>query len=261
MPGRIDIQIDSATAVLRFDHPERRNAMTLAMWEAIPGLVARLDGDPAIRAIVLRGDGDRAFVSGSDVSEFGALRDGDAAIQRYGDIADAALTALRRVRKPMLAAIQGHCVGGGISIALCCDLRIATASARFAMPAARIGLAYRLADLKPIVDAVGIDQAKLMFFTARGFDAAEAHRIGLVTTLVPDEALQATVDDLCLRIADNAPLTLRATKAICGEIARPDGAIDATLCERAVLECFASEDYVEGRRAFGEKRKPVFRGK
>lgn len=260
MPGSIDVQIGGPTAVVCLDHPERRNALTLAMWQSIPDIAARLDGDPSIRAIVLRGAGERAFVSGSDVSEFDALRDGSAAIKHYGDVADAALAALRRVRKPMLAAIQGHCIGGGISIALCCDMRIAAASARFSMPAAKLGLAYRLADLKPIVDAVGVANAKAMFFTAHDFDAAEAFRIGLATAVVPDEALQETVDELCRRIGENAPLAIQATKAICDEITKPAGPVDVARCEHVAQACFDSVDYAEGRKAFAERRKPVFRG-
>lgn len=244
-----------------FNNPERRNALSLDMWEAVPVILDDFEADPAVRVIVMQGAGDKAFISGADISQFEQQRASAADVARYEEIVEAAQGRLQNCPKPTIAMIRGYCLGGGVGVALCADLRIAADDARFAIPAARLGLGYRHGGIAKLMRLVGPSFAKEIFFTARQFTAEEALAMGLVNRVVPADDLAATVADYAGRIAENAPLTIHSVKRIVRELSRDDGGLDRELCERLVKECFESDDYVEGRRAFMEKRKPRFRGR
>lgn len=258
---RMIAEKDGAIGWMVFNNPERRNALSLDMWQAVPEILAAFDADPAIRVVVLTGAGDRAFVSGADISQFEKQRSSPETIAQYDKIAEQAMTSLQALRKPTIAMIRGFCIGGGLAVALQCDLRLAAETARFGIPAARLGLGYRWGGVKKLVDLVGPAFAKELFFTARHFTAAEAIGMGLVNRVLPEAELEAYVRNYCRMIAENAPLTIEAVKGVVNELARPSAEIDRAHCEALVARCFDSADYVEGRRAFMEKRKPVFTGR
>ncbi|HUC61837.1 MAG TPA: enoyl-CoA hydratase [Alphaproteobacteria bacterium] len=258
---RMIVETEGPVGWMIFNNPERRNAVSLDMWQAIVPIVEAYEADPSVRVIVLKGAGDKAFISGADISQFEQQRNSPEAVARYEEIAVGATTRLAQSRKPTIAMIQGYCVGGGVGVALSCDLRIAADNARFAIPAARLGLGYRWIGVKKLVDVVGPSFAKEIFFTARQFDAREALEMGLINRVVAAAELAASVRATCDTIADNAPLTLEAIKGVVEELTRPLGPVDVERCEALVARCFASADYAEGRRAFMEKRKPVFQGK
>jgi enoyl-CoA hydratase len=258
---RVIASIDGAIGWLIFNNPAKRNALSLDMWQAIPAVLDRYEADPAIRAVVLRGTGEQAFTSGADVSEFERLRGTPADQARYNTISEAALTRLQQFPKPTIAMVQGYCMSIGLGIALACDLRFAGLSARFASLAARLSLTYRWSDIKKLIDLVGPARTKDFFYSARHVPADEALAIGLVEDVRPDSEIEAFTRVYCARIAENAPLSMTATKRIVAELIKPSSEIDRDLCKVIVASCYASEDYVEGRRAFMEKRKPVFKGK
>ena len=256
--ARIDARKDGAIGWLVFNNPARRNAVSLGMWEAIPRVLEDFGADPAIRVVVLAGAGDRAFVSGADISQFESQRSTAEAVQRYEQIGDAAQSKLQGFDKPTIAMIRGYCIGGGLGIAAACDLRLASDDARFSIPAAKLGLGYRASSMKKLVDIVGAAYAKEIMITARQFSAAEAREMGLVHRVVPVAELEKLTREYCDAIAANAPLTMRAAKRIIGEVGKTR--YDEAMCNALVKECFDSADYAEGRKAFMEKRKPVFKG-
>lgn len=258
---RVIAMIDGATAWLIFNNPAKRNALSLDMWQAISAILDRFEREPAVRVVVLRGAGERAFTSGADVSEFEQLRGTPAEQERYSAISEAALTRLQQFPKPTIAMIQGYCISIGLGIALACDLRFAGSSARFASLAARLSLTYRWSDIKKLVDLIGPARTKDFFYSARHVPADEALAMGLVESMQPDAEIEAFTRAYCARIAENAPLSMTATKRIVAELVKPSSEIDRNFCKAIVASCYASEDYVEGRRAFMEKRRPVFRGK
>jgi enoyl-CoA hydratase len=258
---RMIVETEGPVGWMIFNNPERRNAVSLDMWQAIPAIVEQFEADPKVRVIVLKGVGDKAFISGADISQFEQQRNSPEAVARYEEISVGATTRLSQSRKPTIAMIHGFCIGGGVGVALACDLRIAAENARFAIPAARLGLGYRWSGVKKLVDLVGPAYAKEIFFTARQFSAAEAFAMGLVNRVVPDAELASFVRGTCDTIAENAPLTIEAIKGVVEELAKAPAELDRARCEALVARCFGSADYAEGRRAFMEKRKPVFQGK
>ena len=251
---------DGAVGRMIFNNPERRNAVKLAMWDAMPTVIDAFEKDDDIKVVVLQGAGDKAFISGADISEFEKLRSTPESTKHYENAAERAMNRLSKCSKPTIAMIRGWCIGGGTGIAVSCDLRMASDDSRFGIPAAKLGVGYRVGGIAKLVDLVGPSFAKEIFYTGRAFEAQEALTMGLVNRLFAPEDLQAGVDNYCDIIAGNAPLTISSVKQMVDQIIDHKNPIDWDVCEALVDECFASEDYVEGRNAFMEKRKPVFRG-
>lgn len=252
-------EIEGPIGWIVFNKPERHNAVSMDMWEAIPEILDRYESDPAVRVIVLKGAGEKAFVSGADISQFESARASREANEQYDRMVDRASRRLAECSKPVIAMIRGWCIGGGLAIAICCDIRIATENSRFGIPAARLGLGYGAPGVKKLMDIVGPSFTKEIFFTARHFSAAEAQTMGLLNRVVPDAELENYVRTYCATMADNAPLTIRALKRTVGELVKgADG--DLAAAEKLTKACFDTQDFIEGRRAFMEKRRPVFRG-
>ncbi|MGH6943275.1 MAG: enoyl-CoA hydratase-related protein, partial [Geminicoccaceae bacterium] len=200
MSGRIVADKAGAIARLTFDNPEKRNAVSLEMWRELAARLADFARDPAVRVVVLTGAGDKAFVSGADVSRFESERASEQAVAEYNQATERAYVALQDFRKPTIARIKGVCVGGGVNLAVCCDLRLCSESARFAIPAARLGLGYGYANVGRLASAIGTSFAMEMLYTARTFDAADALRMGLVNRVLPDGGLDAALDAYATQI-------------------------------------------------------------
>lgn len=259
MSGRIEARVEGAIGHLVIDHEARRNALTHDMWAAIPAAVEAFEHDADVRAVVMRGAGEMAFVSGADISEFSENRVGEAAMA-YDAVNGEAFAALQSLSKPLVAHIHGFCVGGGCALALCADIRIAADDAVFAIPAARLGLGYSASGLSTLVRVVGDAAARDLFLSARRLDAQEARQIGLVQHVRPKAELDGFVADFVAKLATNAPLTLAAAKLALRDLARSPEERDPAAVEAAIRACYASADYREGVAAFLEKRAAVFRG-
>lgn len=258
--GKIRTSREGPVARIVFDNPERRNAVSLEMWQEVERLLDLYRNDPDIRVLILSGAGGRAFVSGADVSKFESERAGEEAVRRYNATTARVYAKLEAFPRPTIAQIEGFCVGGGVALAVCCDLRYCGESSQFAIPAARLGLGYAFANVRRLVNLVGPAVAKEMFFTARRYSAAEALAVGLVNAVVPDDRVAAHVEEVARTIADNAPLTVAQVKFTVGEVLKDPAERDLARVEEMIAACFRSRDYAEGRRAFMEKRRPVFTG-
>lgn len=243
-----------------FNNPERLNAVSLEMWAGLGEILTEYQDDDEIRIVVMRGSGDRAFVSGADISEFDEKRGSSEARVDYGKKAGLGSQMLYALDKPLIAMIQGYCLGGGMAIALNADIRIATDDSRFGIPAAKLGLGYEYGGVKALVDLVGPSHAADILFSARFMNAEEALRMGLINRIVTRDELEETVRDYAATIAGNAPLTIKAAKAAIKETVKDPDARDLDGVRALVNACFNSKDYAEGRRAFAEKRKPEFNG-
>ncbi len=251
---------ESGVGYLIFNNPERHNAVSLDMWQAAEAVLADFAADQAIRVVVLTGAGGKAFVSGADISKFESERSTKEAIDRYNVTVDRANSAIFEFPKPTIAMIRGYCIGGGVGLALCCDLRICADNSKFGVPAAKLGLGYGYKGVKRLVDVVGPSFAKEIFFTARQFTAVEALQMGLVNRVLPEAELEKYVKDYAEIISGNASMTVNSVKYIVGQALKPESERNLERCAELVAECFASNDYKEGRKAFMEKRKPVFTG-
>jgi enoyl-CoA hydratase len=251
---------DAGVGYLIFNNPERHNAVSLEMWEATKRILDDFAADKDIRVVVLTGAGGKAFVSGADISKFDSERASLEAARAYNAKSEAAYAGVHEFPKPTIAMIRGYCIGGGLGLAVCCDLRICSDNSRFAVPAAKLGLGYSYNGLRRLIDVVGPAFAKEIFYTARQFDAEEARVMGLVNRVLPEAELEAYVKTYADTISANAPLTLKAVKIVVGEALKDESRRDMARCTAAVEACFASNDYAEGRRAFMEKRKPTFTG-
>ena len=252
---------DGGIGWMIFNNPERRNALSLEMQEAIPRILGDFRDDPEVRVVVLAGAGGKAFVSGADISEFDRRRADPESIREYDAIGARASAAYRALDKPMIAMIEGYAMGGGLLTALRADLRIASEGSRFGVPAAKLGLGYGFASTKTLVDLIGPAHTRELLLTGGQFDAQTALRMGLINRVVPAAELEPTVRELATTIAGNAPLTIRLVRASVDESLRPAAERDPERIQRMVDECFASADYIEGRAAFAEKRTPDFTGR
>ena len=251
---------EGGIARITLDNPEKHNAMTLAMWQALPEAVAQAEADPAIRVIAVSGAGEKAFCSGADISEFGTNRASEADIVRYNASVAAANAALSQARKPTVALVRGICFGGGFGLALCCDLRLVTRKARFRIPAARVGLGYGYTGIEALVRRIGMAGVADLLLSAGIVGAEDALRYGIAMRVWDDEAFEAEAAAYLAGMASNAPLTMQAIKRALGELMRPEAERDVAAVDALVAQCFESFDYREGQKAFLEKRAPVFRG-
>jgi len=259
--GPLLVDVIGDVAVVTFNNPRRHNALSGEMRAALPAVLGALQADSAVHAVVLTGAGDKAFISGADISEFAERRTTAAARAEY-DRGWAALNhSWQSLQKPVIAMIRGFCLGAGLLIALQADIRIASADSQFGIPAARLGLAPGFASVDTLVSLVGPAWAAEVLFTARRFPAAEALRMGLVNRVVPAVDLQDEAMALARGIAHNAPLTVAAGKAAIRAAGQPPDRRDVARVEAMIEACFASDDYREGQRAFAEKRPPHFTGR
>jgi enoyl-CoA hydratase/carnithine racemase len=253
--------VEEGIGWITFNNPARRNAISLEMWEGLGNILESFQHDSNVRVVIMKGAGDKAFVSGADISEFDSKRGNAEQKKRYGEISANANRWLGKLDKPLIAMIQGFCIGGGLATALSADVRIATEDSTFGIPAAKLGLGYDYGGLKVLCDLVGPSRAKDIMFTARFLDAEEALRIGLVNFVVTRDELEQKTRDYAALIAGNAPLTVKAAKAAVNEAMKDADKRDLAGINAMVNTCFDSEDYKEGRRAFMEKRKPHFEAK
>ena len=259
-PPQLRIEDRGNIRWLIVDNPSRLNAFTMAMWAALPRLIREAEEDPDVRVIVLTGAGEKAFSAGADISEFETGRTAEKAAE-YDALNNAAFEAVARCAKPTIAAIRGYCMGGGLELAVCCDLRVASDTAQFSVPAAKLGIGYNPRWIRPLLAVVSPARARELLYTGRRFNADEALAMGLVNSVHRSEALTEAATALASEIAANAPLSILAAKRAIDEFTlRPENP-DIAALDRYVDACFQSEDYIEGRRAFMAKRKPVFRGR
>jgi enoyl-CoA hydratase/carnithine racemase len=258
---KILARIEEGVGWLTFNQPEKRNAISLGMWEAIAAAAERFATDPTVRVVVMHGAGGKAFASGADISEFDKVRDSAEAEARYSATSSTARKRLEAMDKPLIAMIQGFCIGGGLATAMVADIRICAEDGRFGIPAARLGVAYAYHSLRRLVWLVGPAMAKEIMFTGRQLDAAEALRAGLVNRVVPVAELEAVTTEMARTIARNAPLSIRASREAIEQIAGDPARVDIGRFDALYRACFDSADYAEGRAAFMAKRPPVFTGR
>jgi len=246
---------------ITFNNPARHNAVSMEMWQALTVILNHFEQDPDVRVVIINGAGEKAFVSGADISEFAEKRNSQQQRDEYENVFDQALTALAEFSKPLIAMIQGYCIGGGLAVAINTDVRIATDDSVFAIPAARLGLGYSYEGIKTLTSLVGPAHAKDILFSARFLTTEEALRIGLINFVIRHEDLEQKVLDYAGTLVNNAPLTMKACKAAVNEVVKDPGQDSPKYIDEMVNDCFLSQDYKEGREAFMDKRKPVFKGK
>ena len=252
--------VEDGIGWITFNQPEKRNAISLEMWAALGEILNAFHHDTNVRVVVMTGAGGKAFVSGADISEFDEQRGSAEQRKSYGVIAADANRWLARIDKPLIAMIEGFCIGGGLATALNADVRFATPGSTFGIPAARLGLGYELSGLKALVDLVGPSNARDIMISARYFGADEAQQMGLINFIVEADELKAAVHQYALKVAANAPMTVHAARCAIREVLKPETAQDPDQIQALIDACFDSDDYKEGRRAFKEKRQPNFKG-
>lgn len=254
-------RIDGDIGWLIFNSPARHNAVSLDMWAGISTVLAEFGKNDAVRAVIVTGAGGKSFVSGADLTEFGAKRDTPEANAAYSKVSGSARRDLAQFSKPVIAMIDGYCIGGGLVVALGCDVRIASTRSVFGIPAAKLGLGYGLGGVVELVQLVGPGAAKDILFSARHLNAEEALRIGIISQIFDTSDLATAVTEYARTIAGNAPMTVHAAKLAVAEAVKAKAERDSETVDAAVQACFGSADYREGRAAFAEKRRPRFQGK
>jgi enoyl-CoA hydratase len=259
--GKILQSVADGIGVITFNNPEKRNAMSLDMWEGFGHALIELRDDVEVRVVILVGAGDKAFVSGADISQFEKTRHNAQASEEYSKRSAAQRALLTDYPKPIIACIRGFCLGGGMQVAMLADIRIAAENSQFGIPAAKLGIAYGYDGLKNLVSLVGPSWARLLMYTGTRIDAAEGLRIGLVDRVVPDAELWSATTDIARTISGNAPLAIQAAKITIAQVLKDPDKRDMDAIKQAGIACMDSEDFREGRRAFMEKRKPRFRGR
>ena len=252
---------EGAVGHLVFNNPAKLNAVSLDMWDSFVAILKDFEADPTIRCLVVSGAGGKAFVSGADISKFESERANAEAQVRYDAISKEGYESLYNFSKPTIAKISGYCIGGGMNLAACCDLRYCNEGARFGVPAAKLGLGYGFLRIERFSRIVGLPRAMEFLFTAKQYSSKEAYDMGLVHGVAAEGGLDAMVDEITGAISQNAPLTIALAKTAAREIAKPESKQDHKKLEKRAEACFDSEDFKEGRRAFMEKRKPAFKGK
>jgi enoyl-CoA hydratase/carnithine racemase len=253
-------RVEDGIGWVTFNNPERRNAVSLEMWQALGDIMEAFEADPAVRLAILQGAGGKSFVAGADISEFEQKRANAQQRYEYGAISQRGHRSLRTFSKPLIAMIHGYCIGGGLVIALSCDVRFATPKSRFGIPAAKLGLGYDHGGVVALASLVGPARAADILYSARQFDTAEAHAMGLINFVAEEADLEHRVREYAATIGSNAPLTIKAAKASLKAYLGYGSLADHKHIEAMVNQCFDSEDYKEGRTAFMEKRKPQFKG-
>ena len=259
--GKLLVEKRGEVGWIVFDQPARKNAINGAMWRGIPPAMARFDADSEVRCVAFRGAGTEAFAAGADISEFAKTRAKRSAVSEYDGLLDKVLHAIQGSPKPSVAMIYGYCMGGGVEIALACDLRYCGQSAQFAIPAAKLGLAYNIEGHKRLVETVGHARAREIMFLGRRYSADEAFGMGLVHAVVADAELGGSVERIMKTLCENAPLAIANSKTIIEEFVKAKGSPNAARMRAAIARCAKSADYQEGRKAFMEKRKPKFTGR
>src|SRR5256714_8891881 len=259
--GKILQNVTDGVGVITFNNPEKRNAMSLEMWEGLGSALIELRDHPDVRVVILVGAGDKAFVSGADISQFEKTRHNAEAAEEYSKRSAAQRALLADYPKPTIACIKGFCLGGGMQVAMLADIRIAAENSQFGIPAAKLGIAYGYDGLKHLVSLVGPSWARLLMYTGMRIGSAEAVRIGLVDRVLPDADLWSGTFDIARTISGNAPLAIQAAKITIAQVLKDPDKRDMDAIRRIGIACMDSEDFREGRRAFMEKRKPRFRGR
>ena len=259
--GKILQSVAEGVGVITFNNPEKRNAMSLDMWEGLGHALVELRDDPDVRVVIMVGAGDKAFVSGADISQFEKTRHNAEASEEYSRRSAAQRALLADYPKPTIACIRGFCLGGGMQVAMLADIRIAAEDSQFGIPAAKLGIAYGYDGLKHLVSLVGPSWARLLMYTGMRIDASEAVRIGLVDRVVPDAQLWSAANEIARTISGNAPLAIQAAKITIAQVLKDPDKRDMNAIRQIGIACMDSEDFREGRRAFMEKRKPQFKGR
>ena len=258
---KMKVKVKNGVGWMIFNQPEKRNAVSFDMWQSIPKIVNFFESNNKVRVVVMRGAGNKAFVSGADISEFEDKRNTKKQVEIYDKATENASNSLINLEKPLISMINGFCIGGGLALSLCSDIRITSQNGLFAVPAAKLGVGYKFSGIKQLMDLVGPSYTKEIFFTGRKFTSNEALKMGLVNDVVKNDELDIYIDNLTNNIVENAPLTIRSVKVSVNEGLKIHQKSNLEKVNKLVEECFSSEDYMEGRRAFMEKRKPRFGGK
>jgi enoyl-CoA hydratase/carnithine racemase len=259
--GKILKSVTDGVGIVTFNNPDKRNAMSIEMWEGLGTALIELREDDAVRVVILTGAGDKAFMSGADISQFEKNRHNAQAAEAYNRKSDSQRALLAEFPKPTIACIRGFCLGGGMQVAMLTDIRFAAEDSQFGIPAAKLGIAYGFDGLKNLVSLVGPSQARLILYTGLRIDSTEALRIGLVDRVIADGRLWDETLDIARTISGNAPLAVKAAKITIAQVLKDKDERDMEAIKAISTACMDSEDFREGRQAFMEKRKPQFKGR